>query len=292
MNYFFDWSGLEDFSEYTYDSNGVPLARYEPPIGFQYNPITIAQFGLDQFNRFQKSVSPENRENILKAATWLAGNYAESPTGGAVWFYHFDLDFYPIKAPWISAMAQGEAISLLLRAASLGSPNNFAEVAGRAVIPFQFPVEAGGVCTRFKNGALGLEEYPSNPPSHVLNGAIFALFGLYDFLQVRSDSKISEIFHAGIQGLRENLQAYDTGFWSRYDLFPKKRLASPNYHKIHIQLLKSLAQISGVTAFQETALRWQHYADSPLCRIRWGASKIREKWRLARTLRNFNTFKM
>lgn len=291
MNYFFDWSGLEDFSEYTYDSNGIPLAQYKPPIGFQYNPITIAQFGLDQFNRFQKSASAENRDNILKAATWLAENYEENSTGGAVWFYHFDLDFYPIKAPWISAMAQGEAISLLLRAASLGNHQKFAEVAERAVIPFQFPIEAGGVCAQFANGALSLEEYPSYPPSHVLNGAIFALFGLYDFLQVRSDSKISEILQTGIQGLSVNLPQYDTGFWSRYDLFPKKRLASPDYHKIHIQLLTSLALISGVPVFQETALRWQDYAESPACRVRWAASKIWEKWRLARSRRNENNSK-
>lgn len=280
MKYFFDWNDLEDFSEYYYDPDGIPRVLYRQPIGIQYNPITIAQFGLDSYNQFCKSPTPENRQNTLKTARWLIQNFETTAYSGAVWYYRFDLDFYPTKAPWISAMAQGEAISLLLRANSLEENPDFIKTAERAALSFEFPITAGGVCATFADGSLSFEEYPSVPPSHVLNGSIFAIFGLYDYMRHSGNQKISAIFEKGINGLRANLSQYDTGFWSRYDLFPRHRLASPNYQKIHIQLLNELANITGISEFHETAERWQYYLKNPVCRLRWGISKVWEKYRL------------
>ena len=71
-----------------------------------------------------------------------------------------------------------------------------------------------------KEGFVWYEEYPSleNEPPHVLNGFIFALFGLYDYYKATESEEALELFNQGIKTLKEKINLWDMGFWSRYDL--------------------------------------------------------------------------
>jgi hypothetical protein len=63
-----------------------------------------------------------------------------------------------------------------------------------------------------------------SPPAHILNGFIFALFGLYDYYRVTQDEHALELFNAGIETLRSKLHLYDTGRVTRYDLLLRGQL--------------------------------------------------------------------
>lgn len=278
--YYFDWEGAEDFSEYDFDDRGLPLVDYGSIIGQQYNPVTISQFGLFNFNAYLITNHQKYEEIVLTCARWLVENYCELKTGAAVWYYNFDLDFYSTKAPWISAMSQGEAISLLLRAYYLTQDVRFIDTADRASIAFAWSINQNGVCSQFGDGSTSLEEFPSNPPSHVLNGAIFALFGLYDYFKCFDNQQLQQIFQNAVTGLAANLTLYDTGYWTRYDLFPVHRLASRAYHETHIRLLLALSQLTGDNSFKNTAQKWARYQHNPLSYIRWFCSKVIEKIRI------------
>lgn len=84
-----------------------------------------------------------------------------------------------ILAPgWLSAMAQGHAASLLARAYHLSGDKQYLDAAERSLRPFRVASEHGGVRASLW-GHVWYEEYPTTPPSLVLNGFIYSLIGMY-----------------------------------------------------------------------------------------------------------------
>lgn len=278
LAYPFKWSGLENFV-YPLDENGVPQVHMGRQ-GLRYNPITISQYGLYHLQEYAASRDAGALKIAQKASGWLAANFKEWRGEIGAWVYDFDLDFYGPKAPWISGMAQAQGISLLLRAHQLSPNDRVLEITRRAFRAFLHPVSEGGVTACFPEGSLVFEEFPTDPPSLVLNGHMFALLGIFEFAKFWQDRDAKDLFGVAIQGLRNNLSLYDTGYWNFYDLHPTRRLASPMYLKVHVQLLRILAKLSGEQILLETADKWQKYLANSYCRIRWLITKIIEKIRL------------
>jgi hypothetical protein len=279
LSYPFDWSGLDDFS-YPLDDNGVPQVVGNSSVGLQHNPITIAQYGLSRLQRFAVTQNEGEVRPVLNAVNWLVENFRDWRNGIGAWIYNFDLDFYGPQAPWISGMAQGQGISLLLRIHQLQPDEKLLDICRRAFRVFLHPVAEGGVVAAFPDSATVFEEYPTNPPSLVLNGHIFALFGVNDYAQFFDDREAKELFAKTVMGLKNNLRRYDTGYWNRYDLHPTERLASPMYVRVHIRLLRILANLTGEQFFENYADKWQGYHDDAVCRARWLIGKTVEKIRL------------
>ena len=102
-----------------YDAAGIPQLDYHGKIGLQYNPIAIAQYGLGQL----QPVPPQRRQlqrrdKFFRVADWLCHHLEQNAHGLAVWNHHFDWEYRDtLKAPWYSGLAQGQGISLLVRAA-------------------------------------------------------------------------------------------------------------------------------------------------------------------------------
>ena len=66
---------------------------------------------------FAKAPIAARLERTLHAADWLAANLEPNAHGLWVWNHHFDWEYRDtLKAPWYSGLAQGQGVSLLLRA--------------------------------------------------------------------------------------------------------------------------------------------------------------------------------
>jgi heparosan-N-sulfate-glucuronate 5-epimerase len=268
-------------ADYTgpYDNDGIPLLDYRGSIGRQYNPIAIAQWGLANSNRYFASCDESRRERTRKAANWLVKNLEQNAHGLWVWNHHFDWEYRDtLKAPWYSGLAQGQGISLLLRAQALTDEENYLGAAQRAFISLTKNISEGGVLFAEKDPAendlrendLWIEEYVVNPPTHILNGFIWALWGVFDYAQACSDVIADQLWHRGVQSLVANLGRYDTGYWSLYEQSGTrlKMLASPFYHRLHIVQLRVMAKLTGEVKFTEFAERWQRYENRHLNRTR------------------------
>ncbi len=275
LTYYFDWHGIEDFSEYLFDEKGIPRVYYDKTIGLRYNAITTAQYGLHCLRKKEFSAA-------IAAAEWLLENCEPLQHGALGWVYRFDLKFYGPHAPWISAMAQGEAISLLLRAYMLEPKRRYLEVAHKAFRTFLYHIRDGGVTAAFDDGSLALEEFTATPPPHVLNGLIFALLGVYDMWQYSGENTAGEVFREANAGLKSNIHLYDNGWWTLYDLHDTNRLASRMYQEVHVRLLRILAEIAPDPLYESCAIRWAGYLSSPFCNGRWFFGKLAEKIKLAR----------
>lgn len=97
-----------------------------------------------------------------------------------------------LEPGWYSAMAQGHAMSLLSRAYSQSRNPLYLRAAYRAINPFLVPSSEGGVLTYLFGQHPWYEEYPTVPPSFVINGFMYALFGLYDLAKTLESFGINQ----------------------------------------------------------------------------------------------------
>jgi hypothetical protein len=280
LSYPFDWQGLEDFQSYDYDSAGLPRVDYGGEEGLRYNPITIAQYGLYSLQQYGSEGMDQDRARALTCAEWLAANAKPAGKDLLAWIYDFDLPFYGPNAPWISAMAQGEAVSLLLRCHVLEQRSDFLEVARSAIRLLDLPVAEGGTLGHLPDGSPWFEEYPTEPASHVFNGHLFALLGAADWADYTDLPEAWQRYERGVASVEKNWRLWDRGFWTRYDLHPTNRLASRMYQRVHVRLMRLLARRTGRPLFYRVSRRWRTMLYDPWCNMIWLAVKSREKIRL------------
>lgn len=245
-----------------FDENAIPLLNYHGKIGRQYNPIAIAQFGLGNYNLYKRTQNNIYYEKFKRAAEWLVNNIKKNKYGIHVWNHNFDWEYFQtLKAPWYSALAQGQGISLLIRTFIETKEDKYLETANKAFKALIKEVKEGGVLLVDKNGNWWLEEYLVEPPSHVLNGFIWALWGVYDYYTVTKENKAYDLFNNCLKTIEKNLYRYDNGYWSLYDLSENrlKTIASLFYHNLHIVQLIILYKLTGFGTFLKYSKKWNEY---------------------------------
>ena len=241
----------------------IPVLNYRGTIGLQYNPIAIAQWGLGNFNLSRRSGSDEARRKFLAASDWLCRNLEPNSHCIHVWNHNFDWEYREtLCAPWYSGLAQGQGISLLLRAHSETGDTKHLDTAKLAFQCFLTSTDEGGVTFTDSECNLWFEEYLVSPPTHILNGFIWAAWGVYDFALATGSTDAKQLFESAVHTLKSNLHHYDLGFWSLYEQSGTRlpMIASPFYHRLHIAQLRVMHRITGERIFDEYASRWESYA--------------------------------
>jgi heparosan-N-sulfate-glucuronate 5-epimerase len=244
--------------------------------GYQVHPVTVCQVALGWDQQWHRNNDIEAKQMFMRYADWLVTNQRDEPRGG-VWPVPYDVGIYGLRTGWISAIVQGQAMSVLSRAYQLTRDNRYLDSAKAAVVPFVRDVQEGGLCIRLPSGCLWYEEYPTTPKSCVLNGFVSSLLGLYDLGLAGGLNEVSAMFWNGVTSLRSSLSLYDTGFWSRYSLFKHpfvSNLASPYYHTEHIAQLRVMARLTTQDIFTTTAERWERYGRSPVGLVRVLCAKV------------------
>jgi hypothetical protein len=245
---------------------GLPAER--PPLGGrdQANPALIAQYGLWAYSRFLAAQTRSSRATVLHAANWLVRKQRRNGS----WIYLFE-DPYPggelgnLEPPWSSALAQGQAMSLLERAYRITGRRAYLASAIRGLRPLERPVRDGGLRRCFGGNCRlpFFEEAPSAEPSLILNGFMFALVGLYDLSTVAPSSEAGSLYRAGRLTLHVALPRYDHHGLATYDLLTH-RIANAKYQAIHIYLLQALDSLSRDHRFTFYARRWRrHLGQAP-----------------------------
>ncbi len=268
--YYMVFAGKADYSG-QYDDAGIPQLDYRGKIGLQYNPIAIAQWGLGNCNLLQRTGSQLRRQRFLAAADWLSSRLEQNRSGLWVWNHHFDWEYRtPLHAPWYSALAQGQGISLLVRAHRETGNAAYLEAAGHAFASFLKPMDQGGVTHTDERGDMWFEEYIVTPATHILNGFLWAAWGVYDYFLATGDGSARALFAAAVRTLLNNLDRYDLGFWSLYEQSGTflKMVASPFYHQLHIVQLRVMHRLTGEEKFAVFADRWERYGRSSAKRTR------------------------
>jgi hypothetical protein len=259
------------------DENGIPVSDFSKKLlirgatGRHYSPLTVAHWVLGAFDDYLRTKNQDDYDLFLRRADWLVDNLCVTPEGVGYWYFPMDLgSLYNVRAPFASAMAQGYGLSGLMRAYQRTGRQVYLETAQKALKSFEVSVYDGGVMSKDEQGNVFFEEIPSLPPHHILNGHIFALFGLHDYYRVTKSEQAKALFEAGVEAVRNRLPDYDAGFWSRYGLDPNPNLwnhwniASPIYQSVHIDQLRFLERITRDRTFGQWADRWEKQMQTPV----------------------------
>jgi hypothetical protein len=235
--------------------DGIPQVTYEERQGPEENAVTVAQWGLAHYSSGDTTLA-------LRAADWLV----EHQEADGAWRYQFD--FYvesageTLRGPWISGLAQGQAMSLLVRAARVTGEAIYLRAARAAMKPLTVPVADGGVGRTWR-GHPFFEEYPTNRPSLVLNGFLFTVIGLHD-LAGTGDATAGRLWRHSERTAAAIITQYSIGKHdSAYGLGfqqpggpPPFRVRESGYAQIHVDLALAMYDLTGRNVYRAMADRW------------------------------------
>ncbi|EWM64626.1 mucin-5AC [Micromonospora sp. M42] len=229
-----------------HDEHGVRLFQYN---GQTYDhPVAQAQWGLSNLRTY---LANRDRLFLDRAVAQAQRNIDRRVESRAAWWYPYEFDFprcaqMPvIHAPWFSAMAQGQLLSLFTRLAAVTGEQKWRQAADRTFASLLLPPQTGLPWASWVDdaGHLWFEEYPLTPGvtgERVLNGHIFALYGVYDYWRHTSDQRAAALFDGAATTLRRHVPTtFRAPQWaSRYSIGCPSSYAG--YHPVHIgQLLKT-----------------------------------------------------
>ncbi|MEN9018246.1 MAG: D-glucuronyl C5-epimerase family protein [Hellea sp.] len=244
-----------------FDELGIPCTIVSNNKVF-YSPSKIAAYAFAHYRITFLNNDYNSKDNFLNSANWFLSNE------DALYFYEFD--WINSDTPWISALAQGMACSVLLRAYKLTNDKKFLIHAEKSLKPFFILVENGGVQSRLADGSIFLEEYPLVESSHVFNGFMFALIGLSEYVDETNSKEHTTLLKSLYVTLNKNIGLWTSSGWSLYEdpfISNGKNFSTPSYHSLHITQLKWFCLKFNSNQILEVLQSWEHSKRSFFCRF-------------------------
>lgn len=249
-------------NSYIIEDNGIPVVDYGniggQQVGRQYVPVAIIQTGLEHY----KSREAKDRKKFLNCVNWI-WNHAERCDSLAILVYHYPFPAYDLTPPWRSAMAQGQALQLMIRADQETGNQRYLALADSLLNPMLLDVNEGGVTHKFSDNNWWYEEYADADVDDimVLNGMMYTLLGLHEYYEYTNSEKARKLFQLGINSLVKFLPDYDRNGHSYYDIL--KHPAGGEYHSIHINQLQQLYTITNNQVIDKYYTKWNRFQKSP-----------------------------
>ena len=224
------------------DAEGIPVHRART-FGATSHPAYVSWYGLVDVERYARGLDPSRM--FLRQVDWLVSHALRRDDGAVVWPYTavFEEGRASLKPPWICAMAQGLAISLLVRGhRAIGRPE-LLDLCHAATRVFAKSLEDGGVRT-LEDGYTLYEEYPVYPLPEGAGRIPVQPPGARRPRRPDRDQPALQLFNEGVAGLRHTLKFWNyRDKWSWYG--SHGYLCPPHYNKLNAALLASVARVAG-----------------------------------------------
>lgn len=234
----------------TKDDPSILVPKYYVDSGEEiFFSIGIFQYGLGAYDLYLQTGQQQYLDKLIACADWAVAN--QEPNGA------WDTFSYQNPEHPYSSMAQGEGISLLLRALIATKDEKYFKAATLAKEYMLIPLEDGGT-TGYDGEDVVLYEDTEDPV--ILNGWIFSLWGIYDYWKYTKDAPTGDILDRTVRTLVRQLDDFDIKYWSKYDA--GNRICSPFYHELHIAQLRVMHDLFGNRDFLDTANKWETYQNS------------------------------
>ncbi len=237
-----------------------------------FHPVSLAGQTLGSISRYAKQPTTAEGCRQLNIARNNAMYFLQSPnrhTVGEADFYAYDFPVLIggvpqkyIPAPWYSGMGQGHMLSVFSRLYQIDRNPVWLEAARRTFNSFTVPRIQGRpwVTIEDGNGRIWFEEYAGDVAAPlVINGQVFAIFGMYDYYKASGDPRARITMDAGATTMLDAYPEYrDPGARSFYcaenpHCQSARWRASVHYHTVVIDQLEVLAQMTGDRRFSMAA---------------------------------------
>lgn len=176
---------------------------------------------------------------------------AVEPNGAIYFPYDFEVYLHNLptehlKPRWYSGMARGQALSAFVRLYQETDDPKYLHWVDKVFHSFlqkksdNQPIWVNMV----DDGYYWIEEYPMEQPTKVLNGFIFAIYGLYDYYQLTGKEEAKALLQASLTTVYDHIEKYrKKDDASLYGL--KLDHQSLHYHLVHIEQLKRCTILPG-----------------------------------------------
>lgn len=255
-------TNIEKFNNVHRDADGIPMLLYDNK--YEYYPIQYTQVALHYYANYISTKDEKSKKTFL-AIVDFAKNHMVYINDFAVLQYNFIVTPYKQKPPCQSSMAQSFGIGMMIEAYSLTKDESYMKTALDMINSFDALLENGGVKSMWE-GTPFFEEYP-DPNSHVLNGYMFSLSGLYYAYKTTGNPHAKRLFDMGINSLKVKINQYDAAFTSYYSKLVGEQPAfasainddPDHYHELEIFQLLTLYIWTNESIFKEYAHKFLKY---------------------------------
>ena len=251
------------------DANGILMVSYPDLAYIQspvYNPTSIANYAIANHEVYLHEYSYSAYQEFIKHCEWLIANM--DSRGRLRYQFDYLESGRNLRAPWWSAMAQGQAISALTRAYVETGNSRYLNAAEKAFLPMKEPLPEG--VTSGTGSQLWLELYPENPPTQVLNGMMFAMWGVWDLYRVTGRADVKDVFDRSAATILPRLGEYEQDGIVMYER--KKDRWVHAYHTLQVHQLLTISDITGVRGYADRADRWTLMPATPADKAAMGLS--------------------
>ena len=216
-------------NEFKYPVYFDPDSFHNIPVGY-YNqtlesihPVNTAYYALYNYESWKNSEYKDDffKAEFLSAAKALRENisfeYSQNGKPIGLLFYDFDWNYAGelISAPWVSGMAQGMAISVLVREYDINPDPNVKYCLEAIVNSLIKESKYYEDLTSKKSDTFWVEEYPEFNlvngkiiESSVLNGGLLGAFGIVEYYSQSKDKEIANVINQIKNYLTSNLIKY------------------------------------------------------------------------------------
>ncbi|KYK27038.1 MAG: hypothetical protein AYK23_00335 [Candidatus Proteinoplasmatales archaeon SG8-5] len=254
----YTWETLNPVITTDVDSDGVPKNLFNGEL--HYHPVAIAQYALRMLDSYILSGN-ESYYNISVSCLHRLINESHSIDGALYVPYTFDFALHGhadqmMIAPWYSGMAQGQFLSLLSRIIDITGDEYYLDVAEKVFRSF-YNLEAHHTTwTVYSNSHdyYWISEYPMIDKTQVLNGFVWATYGLLDYyFLVNSSLFVNQLLRAALTSIQDHVLLYRrVGNLSIYCL--KHQVVSVTYHMIHIEQQETLFHYTNEAYFHDMSV--------------------------------------
>jgi len=240
---FFIGMGI-DFSTLNEDLlpvNSYDFGDYITPVGCCHAAFGFHRKYLDHGNSFYL-------QGFLNNTNWLMEhmndeNYLE---------YDFDwlhADSVFVEQGWISGMAQGEALAVFCMAYDLTGDVSFKNAADDIFSTLVTNTSNYWCVYVDENFYYWLEEFPNDDYCHILNGFLFAMWGLWDYYVITRDELALNLLEASIKSIIDNFEIWDCEGVDGSRYCTHRTNPDPTYHPIHLDQLTKYADYFEINEF-------------------------------------------
>ena len=229
------------------DPKNVPLVEY--PAGIFYNPVTIAETAFAYNSEFLREGNKDFQQAFLNNADWLVNNHDDT------FYYRYNFPFThsggdEMPAGWVSGMAQGMALAVVSMAFNMTGDSTYLKTAENIFKTFVTYSNDSWTFYVDRDGHYWIEEYPNPDHCHVLNGKLFAMWGIWNYYVVSCSDRALLILKACIRSVADKYSLWKVpGQTMSY--YCLHGCITEIYHPIHLQQLQHFADFFDLPEFRQ-----------------------------------------
>lgn len=239
----------------SFDAEGVHLTNGKK------HPVNSCHYALYCYDEFKRTGDKRLKNAFLAQVSFLRDSTFYNVIDSVMVGYPYNITFHDLKAPWYSALAQSEAICVLIRYYELTRDETVLPLIHKVMNFMVAPQQQGsGTMSVTPEGNIWYEEYPnSKQERQVLNGFMFTILALHEYSKLFPGNKDAEIkLKEAIRTVKESFQFYNTGSWLMYNR-GDKRLVANGYMKWQVLETRMLYEATDDIFFKNCTMLISSY---------------------------------